>query len=194
RVHYLPNALEAPELARLGALAEARPRSGPALDHAEARLLLYSRLFEFEPDRLARIFARVRAGVPEARLVVLGDALRGEDATFRRALAAEGVLGAADFVGWPGREQAACHFVEAAVALSPFDAHLINRARSSFKLLELMAAGLPIVAEAVGQNALCLEHGRSGLLVEPGDEAAFAAHVIRLLRSPEEAGRLGQAA
>ena len=46
----------------------------------------------------------------------------------------------------------------------------------------MLAAGVPVVAEAVGQNQEYIQHGRSGLLVHPGDEAGFASAVVRLLR------------
>jgi glycosyltransferase involved in cell wall biosynthesis len=51
---------------------------------------------------------------------------------------------------------------------------LINRARGLAKLLELMGAGLPIVASRVGQAAEYLEHGVSGWLVPPGNPGALA--------------------
>jgi glycosyltransferase involved in cell wall biosynthesis len=76
------------------------------------------------------------------------------------------------------------------------DDTLINRARCSVKLLELMAAGLPIVAGRVGQVAEYLDDGRSGLLVPPGDPAALAQAALRLLNDDDGAlrERLGKAA
>jgi glycosyltransferase involved in cell wall biosynthesis len=47
-------------------------------------------------------------------------------------------------------------------------------------LLEAQAAGLPVVATEVGGVAEALGHGRSGLLVPPGDAAACAAALRRL--------------
>jgi glycosyltransferase involved in cell wall biosynthesis len=67
------------------------------------------------------------------------------------------------------------------LALSPLQDTLINRARGLAKLLELMGAGLPIVASRVGQASEYLEHERSGLLCAPGDPAALAGAALRLL-------------
>jgi glycosyltransferase involved in cell wall biosynthesis len=70
---------------------------------------------------------------------------------------------------------------EADIALVPLDDTLINRARCSAKLLELMAAGLPLVAAQVGQSGEYIRDGESGLLVPPGQPAALAQAALRLL-------------
>lgn len=64
---------------------------------------------------------------------------------------------------------------------------------TSNTLLESMAAGVPVVATAVGGNPEVIEHGTSGLLVPPRDSAALAAATARLLEDRELAARLGQA-
>ena len=57
-----------------------------------------------------------------------------------------------------------------------------------------MAAGVPVVADRVGQNSEYIEHGVSGLLVRPGDTEAFVAAVVRLLSAPDLAEQLGKGA
>jgi len=59
-------------------------------------------------------------------------------------------------------------------------------------LLEAMAAKRPVVATSVGAVPKVIEDDRSGLLVPPGDVDALAEAMIRLLRDPQEAGRLAQ--
>jgi glycosyltransferase involved in cell wall biosynthesis len=61
-------------------------------------------------------------------------------------------------------------------------------------LLEAMFAGCPIVATDVGQVRAALAGGTAGLLVEPGDSAALAAAVDRMLSNGEEARRFGSMA
>ena len=78
------------------------------------------------------------------------------------------------------------------VALVPWADTPSNRARHSAKVLELMAAGLPVVAYAVGELPVTL--GETGILVPPGDAAAFAQAVAELLADAERARRLGAAA
>lgn len=59
---------------------------------------------------------------------------------------------------------------------------------------EAMAKGRPVVAGDVGGLRKQIEHGRTGLLVDPTDAGAVAAAVNRLLSSPEERLRIGAAA
>ena len=47
-----------------------------------------------------------------------------------------------------------------------------------------MAAGVPVAADAVGQNREYIQDGRSGLLIPPGNDEAFVEVVIRLLQDP----------
>jgi glycosyltransferase involved in cell wall biosynthesis len=61
-------------------------------------------------------------------------------------------------------------------------------------LMEAMAAARPVVATAVGGNTEVVAHGRTGILVPPGDPGAIAAAVSGFLHEPERAARLGAAA
>jgi glycosyltransferase involved in cell wall biosynthesis len=86
------------------------------------------------------------------------------------------------------------HFAAADVAIFPCDDTLVNRAKCSVKLTELLTAGVPVVADRVGQNGEYIEHLVSGILVPPGDSAAFAGAVVALLRDAALRQRLGEAA
>jgi glycosyltransferase involved in cell wall biosynthesis len=61
-------------------------------------------------------------------------------------------------------------------------------------VLEYMAAARPIVATEVGAVTDLLTDGVHGLLVPPGDGAALAAAIARVLQAPELARSLGEAA
>ncbi len=61
-------------------------------------------------------------------------------------------------------------------------------------LLEAMATGLPCVASAIGGCTDIVTDGETGLLVPPGDAAAFRSALEQLLQSPELRARLGTAA
>lgn len=61
-------------------------------------------------------------------------------------------------------------------------------------LLEAFAAGVPVVSTRVGSVADIVEEPETGLLVPPGDEAALAQSVGRLLADPALRGRMGRAA
>jgi glycosyltransferase involved in cell wall biosynthesis len=57
-----------------------------------------------------------------------------------------------------------------------------------------MAAGVPPVASAVGGVPEAIADGVSGFLVAPGDSAALARHLRRLLLDRALASRIGAAA
>jgi glycosyltransferase involved in cell wall biosynthesis len=61
-------------------------------------------------------------------------------------------------------------------------------------VMEAMACGRPVVATDVGDIALLIEHGESGLLVRPGDEETLSRHVVTLVRNPALCDRMGMSA
>ena len=56
-----------------------------------------------------------------------------------------------------------------------------------------MAAGLPVIATRVGGIPRLVDHGVSGLLVDPGDSNGLADALRTLLRDPQLAKRMGAA-
>src|SRR5207237_6063193 len=112
---------------------------------------------------LLRAFARVRARVPGARLVLVTHAAPG---ALRRAVG-PGV----EIVRAASYDEVRARLDAADVAVSP------RAERSGFpmKLLNYMAAGKAIVASAGSSKGL--RDGVSGRVVPDGDEGAFAAAV-----------------
>ena len=129
---------------------------------------------------LLRSFARVRARVPAARLVLVTHAAPG---ALRRAVG-PGV----EIVRAASYDEVRARLDAADVAVSP------RAERSGFpmKLLNYMAAGKAIVASA--GCAKGLRDGVSGRVVPDGDEGAFAAAVVELLSDRAARARLGAAA
>jgi glycosyltransferase involved in cell wall biosynthesis len=168
RVFYLPNGPGIPR--------------GPALPGDPTPvILLYTRFFEFDPGTVVRVLGMVRQSVPAARLQVVGAGLRGEEEVFRRLIASAGLADAVEEVGWVDPNYLPTYLTAAGCALYPFDDTLVNRTKCPVKLADLLEAGVPVVADDVGQIGEYIEHGRSGLLVPPGDEQAMAAEVVRVL-------------
>jgi starch synthase len=58
--------------------------------------------------------------------------------------------------------------------------------------LEAMACSTPVVASRVGGIPEVVVDGETGLLVEPGDPAALAAALRRVLDDPARAARMGE--
>ena len=158
-------------------------------------LLLYTRFVEFRPDRPIRVLKRVVSAVPTARLLVVGQGLRGEEAHLLQAAQAAGVQDHVIYASWLTGKALAHAFAAADLALYPYDDTLLNRTKCSAKLIDLMAAGVPVIADAVGQNVEYIVSGQSGVLVPPGDIEAMAAAAVELLCAPPNVrAALGQAA
>jgi glycosyltransferase involved in cell wall biosynthesis len=60
-------------------------------------------------------------------------------------------------------------------------------------VLEAMAAGKAVVAAAAGGTVEAVEDGRTGILVPPRNPEALAEAILRLLRDPARARRMGEA-
>lgn len=61
-------------------------------------------------------------------------------------------------------------------------------------VMEGMAAGVPVVATAVGGSVELVKAGETGLLVPPGDPVALAHAILRLLNEPQLASDLARRA
>lgn len=184
RIVYLPNGTDT-----TGALP-LRQR----LPDAAPTVLLYTRFWELSLHELVAALVGVVARCPAARLLVVGKGERGEEQIMLDLAKRAGVQQAIEYRGWADPAAIPALLASADVALMPMSDTLINRARGLAKLLELMAAGLPIVASAVGQVNEYLEHERSGLLVAPANAGALAQATLRLFDDAALRLRLGAAA
>ncbi|MCL2700100.1 MAG: glycosyltransferase [Phycisphaerae bacterium] len=131
-----------------------------------------------------RAFARVVRELPAARIAFAGD---GPDQAACRALSAE--LGIESSVHWLGSRSDVPNVLAAGDVMlmtSLSEAHSVS-------LLEAMAAGLPVVATAVGGIPETVADGETGLLAPRGDDAGLAAHLVTLLRDDTRRRRMGQA-
>jgi glycosyltransferase involved in cell wall biosynthesis len=152
-----------------------------ALDHPPSAIL-YTRFAGVKAEEVTGIWRRVRLVIPNAQLTVLGRGLASEEQTL-------GDVDGIDVRGWLEPEEMSGHFASAQLAIVPWADTPSNRARHSAKVLELMAASLSIVAYAVGELPATL--GDTGILVTPGDQAAFARAVVSLFTDGEMARHLG---
>lgn len=192
RVCYLPNGGSTDSL-RPSTFETDGLREAYQLDR-DPVVLLYTRFFEYSTERVVAIMRGVLAEEPRARWLVAGKGFFGEEQQLLGLVSQLGIASRVTYAGWVPPEQLPAHFALAQVAIYPFDDTLVNRCKCAVKLIDLMVAGVPVVADAVGQNREYIEHGVSGLLVGPGDTKAFVREVVRLLRQPVVAKRLGDAA
>lgn len=192
RVYYMPNGWwPTADAAALDRTAELRHRHD--LGNAPVALL-YTRFFEYRVERALAIMRGVLDQVPETRWLVVGKGLFGEEARLLALARQEQLLHRITYAGWVTPAELADYFALARVAIYPFDDTLINRSKCAVKLIDLMGAGVPVVADAVGQNSEYIVDGVSGLLVTAEDTDAFVAGVVRLLRDHALASSIAEGA
>lgn len=80
--------------------------------------------------------------------------------------------------------------------LAGMDALIFSSEREglSLAMLEAMAAGVPVIATAVGGTPELIKDGITGLLVPPGQPQELAHRLVELLRDPVQADGIRQAA
>lgn len=192
QVWYVPNGVAA-EPPALPERAAARSLLGVG---DQPIVLLYTRFWEYDLRDIITVLLGLRAQRPDARLLVLGAGERGEERMLARLAQRAGVVDLLDQRGWSNAATIAAGMAAADVALAPFADTLMNRAKGMAKLLQLLHAGVPVVASRVGQAAEYIVDGRTGVLVPPDDDGGdLARAVLDLLadaRRAHEIGRAGQ--
>lgn len=134
-------------------------------------------------DRFLRVATRL-TDLEDVRFLVVGDGeLRSElhASDLARSLAPRLV--------WAGIRRD----MPAIVSASDVVALCSDNEGTPVSLIEAQAAGVPVVGTKVGGVAGAVAEGRSGILVPPEDEDAFADALRRLLLDPGFAARLGAA-
>lgn len=166
----------------------ARFAHGPALDLPPAVRVGYVGRFD-EPRKgmpvLLAALRRVVAERPDVRLLVVG---RGDGDRLRRA-AGPGLAGRIDLLGPVDEATKAAALRSVAVFCAP------HRGGESFGMVltEAMAAGAPVLAADLESFRAVLDDGRAGALFPPGDDAALAAALTRLLDDETARARLAAA-
>ncbi len=188
RLLYLPNCVTA---APKGDGAAVRERLG--IGPEAPVLLLYTRFFEFEQERLHRVFGEVWRQLPAVRFLVVGRGRRGEEGELLAAGRADGFGEALLMAGWVEPAELPDYLAAGDVAIYPFADNLINRCKCPAKLTELLMAEKAVVGDRVGQVAEYVRDGVSGLLCDPGDCQTMAARTVELLRNKEGGHALGRA-
>ena len=141
---------------------------------------------------LARAARRVLRDRPQTRFLFVGD---GRDRRECEAILAE-ERESVRFTGMVPQEEGPAHLAAMDILAAP---HIDNPDGTRFfgsptKLFEYMAMGRGIVASRLEQIGDILSDEDTALLVPPGDEAALAGALVRLVDDPGLRDRLGAAA
>jgi GT2 family glycosyltransferase/glycosyltransferase involved in cell wall biosynthesis len=127
---------------------------------------------------LQEVFPRIRKEEPRARLVIVGS-----DPPPRHSLRDSDAIEMIGFVE---------DVREPLMRYSLFVCPILAGSGVRVKLLEAFAAGIPVVSTRMGAEGLADQDGEICALAD--DPAAFAGHVVHLLRNPGEAEELARRA
>jgi glycosyltransferase involved in cell wall biosynthesis len=158
------------------------------------QVVWYTRFLDFPPESAAAIWAEVVLLSPDAHLRVIGAGLRGEEQALADAIAALGLTESVTLCGWLDGNALAAELGTASLAIFPFADTPINRYKCPARLADLTAAGVPVVAHAVGECTAYIHDGETGGLVPPGSIEEFAQAVARLLADSTARERMHGAA
>jgi hypothetical protein len=176
---------------RLAVVPNGLPDHGSVPDDpTPGRIVLVTRLSPRKGvDVALEAVAELRSAGRDVSLEICGSAYPGYEwfADQLRARAAEADLtGSVHFAGYVSPVAGALAGAE--VVIAPSLGESFGNAA-----VEAMLAGRPLVASDVQGLAEIVDDGRTGLLVSPGDSAALAVAIARLLDDPQLAGRLARA-
>lgn len=170
------------DLDRFHSSPSTRARLFPGMERAKLIVLVGNMHTDVkgQPTLIAAA-PEIVARFPQARFVLVGDGEKRKD--FEATAQAAGVSGNFMFLG--RRNDVADILAACDIAVLPSAAEGMPNA-----VLEYMAAGLPVVASAVGGNLEVVADGETGLLVRPGDAGALGQALLRLLADDVLALRL----
>ncbi len=123
-------------------------------------------------DVLLEAFAAARRGVPEAQLVLAGEAWGAA-----RDVPARAPAGVRLELRYLSEDERALWFAACDAVVCPY-----RHATGSGIAADALAFSRPVIGSAVDGLAGIVEEGRSGLLVPPGDAGALAAAMVRFVR------------
>ncbi len=95
-------------------------------------------------------------------------------------------------MGWLDYRVAQDYMYEASFYVVPLQS--INFAGGDSSLLQAMSFSKAVVATRAPSTETYLEHGQTGLLVEPGDVEGMRQAILHLWRNPDQAVRMGKEA
>ncbi len=148
-------------------------------------ILIYTRFAEFPVDSYADLIAAVLDQIPACMVLVLGDGLRREDDRLRSVLSGRGLGGRVLQLGWVEGHWLWPVLASCDVACMPALATEANAAACPARFVDLLVAGLPVVAHDVGEAETYVMPGRNGRLLPAGSgPRRLAAAVAQLLADP----------
>lgn len=141
---------------------------------------------------LVHVAANLVEAHPDARWVLLGPSLNGEDERLRREVDRAGLADRFDIHGAVPRSEVPTYLALSSLTVSPIPLVPIYLVSSPSKTVESLAAGRPVVATAIPDQQTVVGESGGGLIV-PYRPDAFADAISALLSDPQRRGAMGAA-
>ncbi len=138
------------------------------------------------PDRALEAFMRLAEGVPEARLVMLGEGEEKYVSGLKRLARSKGLHNRIHITGRVTEAEYLAVLRESQVFLHPF-----REEGFATGLLEAMAAGLPVVATASESIAEVVIDDATGLICPQDDIASLSKAMLEMVHNPVLRLKLG---
>ena len=185
KIRVIPNGVDLGEIESRRTPAGSSPRVDAAFPGRGAVVLTVARLIWSKGiHRVIAAMPRIVTEAPGTRYVIVGDGPDREHLV--RLAAASPVADAITFLGeLTDDEKFDCY--------SRCDVFALPSEREGYGIvfLEANAFGKPVVGGRIGGVPDAVVHGTTGLLVDPRSESEVAEAIIRLLKNPDQARRLG---
>jgi glycosyltransferase involved in cell wall biosynthesis len=189
RLRTVYNGIDLQRFSRRPADQIQRLRHDLGLAAGESAIGLFGQMLPYKGHRtLIAAAPEILRAHPQSRFYFVG-ALENPpyEQELRDLIAADNLGARMHFTGWRNDVQDLVRAMDVVVVgtTTPEPAALM--------LMEAAAMERPVVATRTGGTPEILLDGETGLLFEPGDSSQLAARVVRLLKDPELAKKLGTA-
>jgi glycosyltransferase involved in cell wall biosynthesis len=177
KISVIPNGIELWRFKSMPSQGQARLELGLPCNQ-----MLLGSVARLDPVKRLDVLFQALVSMPDIHAVLVGG---GSQSAELRALTDR--LGLAGRIRFAGQQQNVVPW------LAAMDVFVLSSDREGMSnaLLEAMAAGLPVVATAVGGNPDVVEDGVTGFLVPPRDPVAMAEALSTLMHDPQLRLRMG---
>ena len=160
RVTYLPNGVWREKYGAWAQSGRENAELSATLGLAgKPTVLLYTRFDVFPVAWPLTILQHIVTEHPNARLLVVGQGLQGEETAFLERAESMGLREHVVMAGYVQGDDLPASLSLADVCIYPMQDTLLNRAKSPMKVLEPMLLGIPMVAHRVGRQRSSLAMG-----------------------------------
>ena len=139
-------------------------------------------------DVLLDAIPKVNSEISGVKFVLIGDGPELEN--LKTIAKKKNLKDSVEFTGWINRENIPANIKDASIGIGPLKLSTVTRGSMPIKVLEYMAASLPIIAKRGTLPDKILHHGENGYFID--DSSELAEKIIHILESEERVFQMGK--